>query len=228
MNRKKHNITHGQSIGIAWLSIGILIIIGIAIFHSHGSGSKAENDTSAVAKMEKLDKKEDSVYRSRYPKKVYQRRTSPSFFDSNRYTQVPQRRLRQPLSIELNSADTTTLMLLHGIGPTFARRIVRYRDRLGGFVSKEQLLEVYGFTPELLSHIESHLQLDTDSLHRISINRIALKQLIKHPYIEYFQARDIVNLRNRGIHFHSADDLRAIPSMADSTLERLLPYLSFE
>lgn len=132
------------------------------------------------------------------------------------------------MSIELNSADTTTLMLLHGIGPTFARRIVRYRDRLGGFVSKEQLLEVYGFTPELLSHIESHLQLDTDSLHRISINRIALKQLIKHPYIEYFQARDIVNLRNRGVHFHSADDLRAIPSMADSTLERLLPYLSFE
>jgi len=119
-------------------------------------------------------------------------------------------------------------MLLHGIGPTFANRIVRYRNRLGGFVSKEQLLEVYGFTPELLDHIAPHLHIEADSLRRIPVNSIPLKQLVKHPYIEYYQARDIVNLRQRGVCFSSVDDLRAVPSMADSTLERLLPYLSFE
>ena len=61
----------------------------------------------------------------------------------------------------------------------------------------------------------------------MDINSVELKQLIKHPYIEYYQARDIVQLRNKGVVFRTADDLRAVPSMADSTLERLLPYISF-
>ena len=135
---------------------------------------------------------------------------------------------RQPLVVELNSADTTTLQLLHGIGPTYARRIVRYRERLGGFRKTGQLLEVYGITPELLSHIGPSLSLDTTAIRRIDINNVELKQLIKHPYIEYYQARDIVRLRQRGTVFRCADDLRAVPSMADSTLERLLPYIDFD
>ena len=135
---------------------------------------------------------------------------------------------RQPLSVELNTADTMTLQLLHGIGPAYSRRIVRYREKLGGFTSKEQLLEVYGFTPELLNHIAPHITVDTLAVSKISINSVTLKQLIKHPYIEYYQARDIIELRNHGVHYNNADDLRAVPSMADSTLQRLLPYISFD
>ena len=129
--------------------------------------------------------------------------------------------------MELNSADTLTLQLLHGIGPTRASRIVRYRERLGGFTSTDQLLEVYGITPELLAQVAPHLTLDTLAVRRIDINRAELKQLARHPYMEYYQARDIVRLRNSGVRFHCADDLRAVPSMADSTLARLLPYVDF-
>ena len=118
-------------------------------------------------------------------------------------------------------------MLLHGIGPTFAKRIVRYRERLGGFFYKGQLMEVYGFTPELLDHIGPYITINADSVHRICLDTITLKQLIRQPYIEYYQARDIIRLRDRGIRFTSADDLRAVPSMADSTLQRLLPYIDF-
>ncbi len=118
-------------------------------------------------------------------------------------------------------------MLLHGIGPVYASRIVRYRERLGGFVDEAQLLEVYGITPELVEHIAPHLDFNSDSVRKMPINTIPLKQLIKHPYIEYYQARDIVRLRDRGVRFHNADDLRAVPSMTDSTLQRLLPYLDF-
>ena len=135
---------------------------------------------------------------------------------------------RQPLSVELNTADTMTLQLLHGIGPAYSRRIVHYREKLGGFTSKEQLLEVYGFTPELLNHIAPHITVDTLAVSKISINSVTLKQLIKHPYIEYYQARDIIELRNHGVRYNNADDLRAVPSMADSTLQRLLPYISFD
>ncbi len=119
-------------------------------------------------------------------------------------------------------------MLLSGIGPTFASRIVRYRERLGGFVAKEQLLEVYGFTPELFGRIAPYLTVDADDVRRFSLDTIGLKQLVKHPYIEYYQARDLIRLRDRGQHFRSEDDLRAVPSMTDSSLQRLLPYLVFD
>lgn len=227
MGKKKHNITHGQAIGIAWLSISILFLAGIVFFRPDSSDTNGENDTPAIEKKEFLDKKEDSVYRTRYPKKAYQRHFYPTFSDSIQY-KTSQQTMRQPLVVELNSADTTTLMLLHGIGPAFANRIVRYRNRLGGYVNTSQLLEVYGFTPALLDHIAPYLRIEPDSLRRIPVNSIPLKQLIKHPYIEYYQARDIVNLRNQGVRFNSIDDLRAVPSMADSTLDRLMPYLSFE
>ena len=115
------------------------------------------------------------------------------------YSDEPPAPTRRPLTVELNSADTTTLMLLHGIGPAFARRIVRYRDRLGGFVATEQLLEVYGFTPELLAHIAPHLALDSTIRSRLPVNSIPLKQFIKHPYVDYYFARDLVNLRSVNI-----------------------------
>lgn len=143
------------------------------------------------------------------------------------YSHEPPPVRKQALRVELNGADTTALQLLHGIGPAYARRIVRYRERLGGFVADSQLLEVYGFTPALLDHLRPQLELDTAARRRIAINRVELKELARHPYVEYYQARDIVNLRAKGVIFSTEEDLRAVPSMADSTLRRLRPYLDF-
>ena len=239
MGNKKQGLTHSQILGIIWLSIVLLIAIGALFFYRHCGLPQTRTELSDSTEMAFLAQKEDSVYRSRrksfpsntksdykYKKQTYS--TSPQQLDSSFYSNTSPAPRRQPLVVELNSADTVTLQLLHGIGPAYARRIVSYRESLGGFISTNQLLEVYGFTPDLLAHIAPHLTLDTVAIHRIHINTIELKQLIKHPYIEYYQARDIIMLRNRGTRFRSVDDLRAIPSMADSTLDRLLPYIDFE
>ena len=233
MNDKKQGPMRSQVLGIVWVSVGLLFLLGVAFFSSRrgGAGTQpaAVDDTAGAI----LASREDSVYRNRRKNRVYQQdkpkytRHEYALTDTISYThQAPPLR-RQPLVVELNTADTTTLMLLHGIGPAYAKRIVRYRERLGGFVDKEQLLEVYGFTPELLDHIGPHITVNADSVRRICLDTIALKQLIRHPYIEYYQARDIIRLRDRGQRFRSADDLRAVPSMADSTLQRILPYLDF-
>lgn len=232
MDKKKRGPTHSQVLGIVWLSVALLLIAAVAFFSSRRAGGKAPDDTSATRDKTILESQEESFYRSRkteYHNKQYDNniRRSERRPDSTLYTVTPPPRTKQPLSVELNSADTLTLQLVHGIGPAYARRIVRYRERLGGFLSTDQLLEVYGFTPELLAHITPTLKLDTSGVRRIPINTIELKQLAKHPYVEYYQARDIVRLRQRGVRFHTADDLRTVPSMADSTLERLLPYLDF-
>ncbi len=220
---------HSQVVGIVWISVVLLLVAGLAIFlprtttTSVAMTDKTANDTAVLAEIE------DSVYRAKRHYKAHSKATQHSAVTPTQGQPAPPAPpvRRQPLLVELNSADTTTLQLLHGIGPTYASRIVRYRDRLGGFTDKNQLLEVYGITPQLLDNIGPYLTIDTLAISKMDINSIPLKQLIKHPYIEYYQARDIVTLRNRGQRFNSADDLRAIPSMADTTLRRLLLYIDF-
>ena len=224
--KKSKGPMQSQILGIVWLSMALLFIAGLAIFLPKEKPAEAKNDTTEVADTAILAAKEDSVYRSRRTRKKHEsnawKQTSNKYVPADTFRPAT----RQPLVVELNSVDTTTLQLLHGIGPAYASRIVRYRERLGGFTRKEQLLEIYGFTPELLAHIAPHITVDTQAISKIDLNSITLKQLIKHPYIEYYQARDIIRLRDHGVRFNSADDLRAVPSMADSTLQRLLPYLT--
>lgn len=233
MNDKKQGPMRSQVLGIIWVSVGLLFLLGVAFFSSRWGAARPQPAAVADTDSVILTSQEDSVFRSRYKKHVYQY-DKPKYYqrvseavDTIRYSHSEPPARRKPLVVELNTADTTTLMLLHGIGPTFAKRIVRYRERLGGFVDKGQLMEVYGFTPELLGHIEPYITINADSIRRICLDTITLKQLIRHPYIEYYQARDIIRLRDRGIRFTTVDDLRAVPSMADSTLQRLLPYIEF-
>lgn len=217
---------HSQVVGIVWISVVLLLVAGLAIFLPKKRADVVENSSKEIADTAVLAKLEDSVYHARrQPKRPRQAVVGTAQEPLPEPTPAPVR--RQPLSVELNSADTTTLQLLHGIGPAYARRIVKYRERLGGFTNKEQLLEIYGITPQLLEHIGPYIIIDTQAISRMAINTIPLKQLIKHPYIEYYQARDIINLRSHGRRFECADDLRAVPSMADSTLQRLLPYIDF-
>lgn len=227
MGKKKHHPTQLQKNGIIWIAILLAVIIAIKLFSSDKAVTTPETDSIRQEEQSILEKKEDSVYRSRRPSYPSNSRPRTVTKDEPRnwYSSEPPAPTRRPLTVELNSADTTTLMLLSGIGPAFARRIVRYRERLGGFVAPDQLLEVYGFTPDLLAHIAPHLTLDSSRISRIPVNSVPLKQFIKHPYVDYYFARDLVNLRSRGVTFSSPDDLRAIPSCTDTLLARLLPYL---
>lgn len=138
---------------------------------------------------------------------------------------APQRR---PVVVDLNEADTLTLQMLYGIGPTFARRIVRYRERLGGYYSVEQLREVYGMTDDRYQGLLPHVTVTTDSLRYIDINKVTIKELMRHPYVDAYQARDIIRWRDKGHAYRTVDDLRLVATMDDTTLARLAPYLSFE
>ena len=134
---------------------------------------------------------------------------------------------KSELMVELNGADTLDLQQLYGIGPGFARKIVKYRDLLGGYYRKEQLLEVYGMDKERYGKFEKNIYADTLLIRKININKASLKQLIRHPYIDYSIAKRIVLLRKqKGGKFQKVSDLREIDMLYDSLFRKIRPYLS--
>jgi len=134
------------------------------------------------------------------------------------------------LSIELNSADTTELKSLRGIGSGFARRIVKFRDKLGGFYCKEQLLEVYGLDENIFNLIKDEVLVDASTIKKIKVNELSIKELKNHPYISYYQALAIVNLRdaNADKRLHSANEIAVSDDISEDDIERITHYISFE
>ncbi len=125
--------------------------------------------------------------------------------------------------IDLNLADTTQLRKVPGIGAYYARRIVRYRDQLGGFYDPRQLLEIEGFPQEALPY----LLVSAGPTHKLNINQLREDQLRKHPYISFNQARAILSYRRLRGSIHDLNDLRLLPEFAPEMIERLAPYLEY-
>lgn len=149
---------------------------------------------------------------------------------------VSQQKLRVAKSIktdqpvELNTADTTLLKQLRGIGSGYAKMIVNYRTKLGGFYSKEQLLEVYRFPAETYAKIEHQLWVDTTYIQKIPINQFTIDQLKRHPYIRYFQAKSLYDnrLNKPEQRYNALDDLVEDRDVTPQFIAKIAPYLSFK
>lgn len=130
--------------------------------------------------------------------------------------------------VELNTADTTTLKKVPGIGSTFARRIVKYRDLLGGFYSVTQLCEVYGIDEERYNAMKSWFSVDACVICVLFVNKVSIQSLYKHPYINKQQARAIEQLRKQKGKLTGWENLQLLEEFTEADKERLSPYLSFE
>lgn len=97
--------------------------------------------------------------------------------------------------IDLNSADSVELVSLPGIGPYFARKIIDYRERLGGFANSEQLMEIYGIDRERFSVFSDRVWADRSKVSRIKLSEASAEDLSRNPYIGAYIARSIVKYR---------------------------------
>lgn len=125
--------------------------------------------------------------------------------------------------VALNTADTVQLKTVPGIGSYFARQIVRYRERLGGFASTAQLREIDGFPESALPFFTA----DPAAIRKVNINKATLGQLKAHPYIDFYQARDITDYRRLHGPIHSLSDLRGLPTFPPDVIRQLEPYIDF-
>ena len=140
-------------------------------------------------------------------------------------TSYPSRK-KEPLMFDLNDADSTDLVQLYNIGPTFARRIIRYRTLLGGFVDKGQLMEVYGMDSARYNDIIPHLYITPNSVTALDLNSATIDQLKRHPYLDYYQAKAIVRLRESSGPYDDIHEILEIPIIDQQTFTHIEPYLT--
>ena len=128
--------------------------------------------------------------------------------------------------IDLNLADSLQLVSLPGIGPVLAARIIKYRDRLGGYVHSDQLLEVYGLKPETYEMVKDGVRVDSSSVKKIVINLVSAADLKKHPYFREI-ATPLVSYRDQHGRFSSPSDLMEVDVVTPDILTKILPYVEF-
>ena len=132
-------------------------------------------------------------------------------------------KLKPGQHVALNTADTALLKRVPGIGSGFARAIVRYRERLGGFYSTAQLMEIGNFPQSALPYFTA----DPSLCRKLNVNRLTLSQLRRHPYIGFYQAKTIIDHRRLHGPLRSLDDLRLYKDFPPETIERLRHYIEF-
>ena len=132
---------------------------------------------------------------------------------------------REPVLISINRDDTLAFRKLRGIGRVLSGRIVRYREKLGGFIRKEQIAEVYGISDSLYHAIAPHLLLDTIRVKAIDINTADFKTLVRHPYIKGSLARVIIAYREQHGNYQNPDGVRETDLVDGELYLKLAPYL---
>ncbi len=139
------------------------------------------------------------------------------------------KKVEDPLpAFDLNNADTSILKTINGIGSKLSSRIVKYRTSLGGFISKNQLYEIYRLDSGVVEKISKTSIIAKDfQPTKININKATKEQLATHPYINWTQAKLIIAYRNQHGAFLIPNDLVKVYSIDKNWVKKNAPYLTF-
>lgn len=129
--------------------------------------------------------------------------------------------------VEVNQADSAGLDQIKGIGPAFANRILKYRERLGGFYKKEQLMEVYGLDSVKYAEIKDQITINPSAIKTVNINTADFSALKSSPYLSYKQINAIIQYRKQHGNYSSTGDLKKIAILTPQVIEKIAPYITF-
>ncbi|MCD9577226.1 ComEA family DNA-binding protein [Flavobacterium soyae] len=129
---------------------------------------------------------------------------------------------------DINEASQEDLIAIYGIGEALSSRILKQKETLGGFVSMEQLEEVWGLSPEVITQLNSHFKVVIPAgFKKIAINDATLKELAQFPYFKYFLAKQIVTYRSMNGNFNNIEDLSKIKGFPVEKAKIISLYLEF-
>jgi competence ComEA-like helix-hairpin-helix protein len=128
--------------------------------------------------------------------------------------------------VDINTADTSNLVPLPGIGGKLAARILNFRDKLGGFYSVSQVGETYGLPDSVFQKIKRFFKADANAVKKININTATLEELKAHPYLRWAIANSIVAYRNEHGPFTKLEDIKKVIVVTDAIYNKIIPYLN--
>ena len=198
-----------------WIKLGLSEKQSVVILKFTARGIYTEEDLKRIFVIPDVlfELIRDSVV---YPERLQNTPNQESF----------QKQVKQITLINLNTADTTEFMKIYGIGAFYAKQIIRYREKLGGYFTKEQLLEVWKMTPEAYDKIKDHIFINEKDVKRIDINSVTIEELKAHPYLNWNKANSIIKMRIQRNGFKNIEELKESVLIDTETYEKLFPYLS--
>ena len=117
------------------------------------------------------------------------------------------------------------LQQLPGIGKVYASRIIKYRNRLGGYYNKNQLYEVYGMPKETVEILIKNTATISEEVTQLDLNKATFKELLKHPYLEYEDVKNIFNFKQKFGGYNQVKNLQKHQLVPDSVFVKIAPYL---
>jgi DNA uptake protein ComE-like DNA-binding protein len=130
--------------------------------------------------------------------------------------------------VEINSADSAALVSIRGIGPFFAKKMIKMRQRLGGFSSAGQLTECNILPDSVFQKISPFITVDDSKMEKIPLNQASYKTLIQHPYFDENLVKVILNYRENHGPFTSPHQLKNIKILNKEKYEKIIKHFSFE
>lgn len=212
--------------GIACLLSLIVLLYCIPIAWSYFRSDIAFTDTTGFHQTAwQLHEmmKDTATETPRYKKQFYKHKEFTPFkpFKRDSFRRFE----KKVLTVDINAADTLLWEQLPGIGPVLARRIVYFRERLGGFHTIAQVRETYGLADSVFNKIQPLLRLGDVSLRKIDLNETDEKSLADHPYINTKLARVIIRYRSSHGPFRQVEGLKGIALVDDAIYRKLEKYL---
>ena len=198
-----------------WMNLGLSEKQSVVVLKFSSRGIYSEQDLKRIFVIPDVlfELIRDSVV---YPERFQNSPNQESF----------KKQAKQITLINLNTADTTEFMKIYGIGAFYAKQIIRYREKLGGYFTKEQLFEVWKMTNEAYDKIKDHVFISEKDVKRININSVTIEELKVHPYLKWNQANSIVKMRIQRNGFKNIEEIKESVLIDSETYEKLFPYLS--
>lgn len=157
---------------------------------------------------------------------------SAFYFSIREFIEMPEVKEREfveldrKVLVELNGADSTDLIQLKGIGAFYAKRIIKYRNLLGGFYSKEQVKEIYNFPEETFLKIQQNIFVDSMKVSKLRINFLEYPELLRHPYLGNNEVKLILKTREKNGSFKNISEIQCIEGFDAEVFKRISPYVT--
>ena len=154
--------------------------------------------------------------------------TKKEFATYKKYSNTAFAKKEKIVIIDINQASQEDLIKIYGIGEAISLRILKFKESLGGFVSMEQMKDVWGLSPEVIENLNSHFKvLAPPKVKKVDINNASIKELSQFPYFNYQLAKQIVTFRSMNGDFKNVDDLTKIKGLSIDKANIIALYLGF-